>query len=122
FLAQATNTPMSIPHQAAVIGVLLVTSKGAAGVAGAGLIVLPTTLSSRGPIPVASIALLLGIHRFMGEAISVTNLIGNAVATIVVSRADGALDEARLQEVLDMRAAPPERTVVVDAGPTTGHV
>jgi aerobic C4-dicarboxylate transport protein len=122
FLAQATHTPMSIPHQAAVIGVLLITSKGAAGVAGAALIVLATTLSSLGTIPVASIALLLGIHRFMGEAISVTNLIGNAVATIVIAKSDGALDEARMLAVLGRRAEPVERAVAVDVGPTTGHV
>ena len=96
FLAQATNTPLTVTHQLAIIGVLLITSKGAAGVAGAALIVLAATLSSLGTIPMASISLILGIHRFMGEAISVTNLIGNAVATVVVSRWDGALDEDRL--------------------------
>ena len=122
FLAQATNTPMSITHQAAVIGVLLVTSKGAAGVAGAALIVLATTLSSLGTIPVASIALLLGIHRFMGEAISVTNLIGNAVATIVVSRADGALDEQRMAAILGARGPRAAPAVPVDVGSTAGHV
>jgi aerobic C4-dicarboxylate transport protein len=96
FLAQATNTPLDVMHQLALIGVLLITSKGAAGVAGAALIVLAATLSSLGTIPVASITLILGIHRFMGEAISITNLIGNAVATIVVSKWDGVLDEKRL--------------------------
>jgi aerobic C4-dicarboxylate transport protein len=103
FLAQATNTPLTVMHQLAIIGVLLITSKGAAGVAGAAFIVLAATLASLGTIPVASITLILGIHRFMGEAISITNLIGNAVATIVVSKWDGALDEKRLAAVLGGR-------------------
>jgi aerobic C4-dicarboxylate transport protein len=96
FLAQATNTPLTVIHQVALVGVLLITSKGAAGVAGVAIVVLAATLASLGTVPVASITLILGIHRFMGEAISITNLIGNAVATIVVSKWEGALDEARL--------------------------
>jgi aerobic C4-dicarboxylate transport protein len=99
FLAQATNTPLPVTRQLAIIGVLLITSKGAAGVAGAALIVLAATLGSLGTIPVAGITLILGVHRFMGEAISVTNLIGNAVAGIVVSRWEGALDPQRLLAV-----------------------
>jgi aerobic C4-dicarboxylate transport protein len=83
-----------------VLGVLLLTSKGAAGVAGAALIVLAATLSSIGTIPVASITLILGIHRFMGEAISITNLIGNAVATMVIARWEGALDMPRVRRIL----------------------
>jgi aerobic C4-dicarboxylate transport protein len=101
FLAQATNTHLTLVQQLGIIGVLLVTSKGAAGVAGAALIVLTATLSSLGTIPVASITLILGIHRFMGEAISLTNLIGNAVATIVVSKWERALDMKRLIRGLD---------------------
>jgi aerobic C4-dicarboxylate transport protein len=100
FLAQATNTHLSISQQLGILGVLLITSKGAAGVAGAAFIVLAATLSSLGTIPVASITLILGIHRFMGEAISMTNLVGNAVATIVVARWEGALDVARMKKVL----------------------
>jgi aerobic C4-dicarboxylate transport protein len=100
FLAQATNTHLSITHQLGILGVLLITSKGAAGVAGAAFIVLAATLSSLGTIPVASITLILGIHRFMGEAISMTNLVGNAVATIVVARWEGALDAAKMKRVL----------------------
>jgi aerobic C4-dicarboxylate transport protein len=100
FLAQATNTPLTIMHQLVIIAVLLITSKGAAGVTGAAFIVLAATLSSLGTIPVASIMLVLGVHRFMGEAISTTNLIGNAVATIVVARWEGALDAARMKKVL----------------------
>ncbi len=100
FLAQATNTPLSIMQQLGILGVLLIASKGAAGVAGAAFIVLAATLSSLGTIPVASITLVLGIHRFMGEAISMTNLVGNAVATIVVAKWEGALDVAKMKKVL----------------------
>jgi aerobic C4-dicarboxylate transport protein len=103
FLAQATNTPLGFLRQLAIIGVLLIASKGAAGVAGAAFIVLAATLASLGTVPVASITLILGIHRFMGEAMSITNLIGNAVATIVVSKWDGALDEGRLNAALGWR-------------------
>ena len=100
FLAQATNTPLSLMQQLGILGVLLIASKGAAGVAGAAFIVLAATLSSLGTIPVASITLILGIHRFMGEAISMTNLVGNAVATIVVAKWEGALDVAKMKKVL----------------------
>jgi aerobic C4-dicarboxylate transport protein len=103
FLAQATNTPLSVAQQAGIVAVLLLTSKGAAGVAGAAFVVLASTLSSLGTIPVASIALVLGIHRFMGEALAVTNLVGNSVATIVVAKWEGALDEERLRSRLDRR-------------------
>jgi len=96
FLAQATNTPLTVPMQLAILALLLITSKGAAGVAGAAFVVLAATLASLNTIPVASITLILGIHRFMGEAMSITNLIGNAVATIVVSKWDGALDRERM--------------------------
>jgi aerobic C4-dicarboxylate transport protein len=96
FLAQATNTPLSLPQQLGLILVLLLTSKGAAGVAGAALIALAATLSSTATIPVASIALILGIHRLMAEALTFVNVIGNCVATIVVAKWDGALDNATL--------------------------
>ena len=81
--------------------VLLLTSKGAAGVTGSGFIVLAATLASVGTIPVASIALILGVDRFMSEARALTNLIGNGVATIVVSKWEDALDEARMRQHLD---------------------
>ena len=100
FLAQATNTPMTLWQQLGLLAVLLLTSKGAAGVAGAAFVVLAATLSTAGTIPVASVALILGIHRLMSEGLTPTNLIGNAVATIVVSKWEGALDEARLHRVL----------------------
>jgi aerobic C4-dicarboxylate transport protein len=100
FLAQATNTPLPLGHQLAILAALLVTSKGAAGVAGAAFIVLAATLSSLGTIPVSSITLILGIHRFMGEAISTTNLVGNTVATIVIAKWEGALDVERMRSRL----------------------
>ena len=101
FLAQATNTPLTVTRQIGLVAVLLLTSKGAAGVAGAAFVVLASTLSTIGTIPVASIALVLGIHRFMGEAMAVTNLVGNSVATIVIARWEGALDEPRMRRHLD---------------------
>jgi aerobic C4-dicarboxylate transport protein len=101
FLAQATNTPLDITHQVGLLTVLLLTSKGAAGVAGAAFVVLAATLSTAGTIPVASVALVLGIHRLMSEGLTPTNLIGNAVATIVVAKWEGALDEERLWSTLN---------------------
>ena len=93
FLAQATNTDLTLWQQLGILGVLLLTSKGAAGVTGSGFITLAATLASTGTIPVASIALILGIDRFMSEARALTNLIGNGVATVVISKSEGALNE-----------------------------
>jgi aerobic C4-dicarboxylate transport protein len=101
FLAQATNTPLSLGQELGLIAVLLLTSKGAAGVTGSGFIVLAATLSSVGTIPVASIALILGVDRFMSEGRALTNLVGNGVATIVVARWENALDVARMRQHLD---------------------
>jgi aerobic C4-dicarboxylate transport protein len=101
FLAQATNTELTLWHQLGIIAVLLLTSKGAAGVTGSGFIVLAATLSSVGTIPVASIALILGVDRFMSEARALTNLIGNGVATVVVAKWENALDEKRMHQMLD---------------------
>lgn len=101
FLAQATNTPLELGHQIALLVVLLLTSKGAAGVSGAAFVVLAATLSSIGTIPVTSVALILGIHRLMAEGLVPTNLVGNAVATLVVSKWEGALDTRQLQAELD---------------------
>jgi aerobic C4-dicarboxylate transport protein len=101
FLAQATNTPLGIGQQLGLLAVLLLTSKGAAGVAGAAFVVLAATLSTTGTIPVASVALVLGVHRLMSEGLTPTNLIGNAVATIVVAKWEGALDKDKLRRVLD---------------------
>jgi aerobic C4-dicarboxylate transport protein len=104
-------------QQLGILAVLLITSKGAAGVAGTAFIVLAATLSSLGTIPVASITLVLGIHRFMGEAISLTNLIGNAVATIVVAKWEHALDVEKMNSVLapDERGLKPATTLVRNA-------
>ena len=100
FIAQATNTPFGLQRQLALLAILLLTSKGSAGVAGAALIVLAGTISATGVIPVAGVALVLGIHRFMGEAMAVTNLIGNGVATIVVGKWCGQVNEVRLADGL----------------------
>ena len=97
FLAQATNTHLTLGHQITLLLVLLLTSKGAAGVAGAAFVVLAATLGSTGAIPVASIALVLGIHRLMAEALTFVNVVGNAVATIVVARWEKAVDLERLK-------------------------
>jgi aerobic C4-dicarboxylate transport protein len=90
FIAQATDTPLDFIQQLALLAVLMLTSKGAAAVTGGGFIVLAATLSSTGTVPVAGLALLLGVDRFMSEARAITNLIGNAVATVVVARWEGA--------------------------------
>jgi aerobic C4-dicarboxylate transport protein len=101
FIAQATNTPMTLTQQITLLAVLLLTSKGAAGVTGSGFIVLAATLSAVGGVPVAGLALILGIDRFMSEARALTNLIGNGVATVVVGRMTGDLDVARLHRQLN---------------------
>jgi aerobic C4-dicarboxylate transport protein len=101
FLAQATNVPLAISQQIGLLLVLLVTSKGAAGVAGAAFIVLAATLSAHQTIPVTSVALILGIHRFMSQGLTPTNFIGNAVATIVVSKWERSLDETRMAATLN---------------------
>jgi aerobic C4-dicarboxylate transport protein len=101
FLAQATNTPLDIEHQIGLLLILLLTSKGAAGVAGAAFVVLAATLSAHGTIPVASVALVLGIHRLMSQGLTPTNLLGNAVATIVMSKWEGALDDKTMHQVLN---------------------
>jgi aerobic C4-dicarboxylate transport protein len=100
FLAQATNTPLDLMQQIGLLAVLLLTSKGAAGVAGAAFVVLAATLSTVGSIPVSSVALILGVHRLLSEGLTPTNLIGNAVATLVISKWEGDLDEAQMQAVL----------------------
>ena len=100
FIAQATNTQMDITHQITLLLVLLISSKGAAGVTGSGFIVLAATLSAVGHVPVAGLALILGIDRFMSEARALTNLVGNGVASIVVAKWCGQLDEQTLKTEL----------------------
>jgi aerobic C4-dicarboxylate transport protein len=101
FVAQATNTPMTFTQELTLLGVLLLTSKGAAGVTGSGFIVLAATLSAVGHVPVAGLALILGIDRFMSEARALTNLVGNGVATVVVGTWCGEVDRDRMKRVLN---------------------
>ena len=113
FIAQATDTTMDITHQITLLLVLLVASKGAAGVTGSGFIVLAATLSAVGHLPVAGLALILGIDRFMSEARALTNLVGNAVATVVVAKWVKEMDNDKLASELASGGAP-----LVDARPT----
>ncbi|MBI6750980.1 dicarboxylate/amino acid:cation symporter [Pseudomonas syringae] len=123
FIAQATNTHMDITHQITLLLVLLLSSKGAAGVTGSGFIVLAATLSAVGHLPVAGLALILGIDRFMSEARALTNLVGNAVATVVVAKWVGELDTDKLQSELTSGGSAiletrPEDDLGVAEGPT----
>ncbi|WEK32219.1 MAG: dicarboxylate/amino acid:cation symporter [Candidatus Pseudomonas phytovorans] len=113
FIAQATDTTMDITHQITLLLVLLVASKGAAGVTGSGFIVLAATLSAVGHLPVAGLALILGIDRFMSEARALTNLVGNAVATVVVAKWVNEMDNDKLASELASGGAP-----LVDTRPT----
>lgn len=108
FIAQATNVPLSLGQQLTVLGILLLTSKGAAAVTGGGFITLAATLSSLQTVPVAGLALLLGVDRFMSEARAITNLIGNGVATVVIAKWDNGLDVARMNRILS--GAEPDAT------------
>ena len=107
FIAQATNVHLDLAQQLGILAVLLLTSKGAAGVTGSGFIVLAATLSTVGTIPVAGVALILGIDRFMSEARALTNVIGNGVATLVVAKWCHALDTETLHRQL-LAGPPPE--------------
>ena len=100
FIAQATGVHLSLGDQLLLLGVAMISSKGAAGVTGAGFITLAATLSVMPSVPVAGMALILGIDRFMSECRAITNFIGNAVATIVVARWEGALDKDALDLAL----------------------
>ena len=101
FIAQATNTPMDLTQQLTLLAVLMLTSKGAAGVTGSGFIVLAATLSTVGTLPVAGLALILGIDRFMSEARALTNVIGNGVATLVIAKWTGELDVVTMRRELN---------------------
>lgn len=107
YVAQATDTHLTLGQKLSLLGVLLVTSKGAAAVTGGGFVTLAATLSATGEIPVAGLSLLLGVDRFMSEARALTNLAGNAVATAVVARWEGALDQERARDVLDRATRDP---------------
>ncbi|WP_426011255.1 dicarboxylate/amino acid:cation symporter [Caulobacter sp. DWR2-3-1b2] len=100
FLAQATNTHLSVYQMGALLGVAMLTSKGASGVTGAGFITLAATLAVVPDIPIAALAVLVGVDRFMSECRALTNLVGNGVATLVVARWEGALDRDRLEREL----------------------
>jgi aerobic C4-dicarboxylate transport protein len=95
FIAQAFGVDLTIPQQLTVLGVLMITSKGAAGVTGSGFIVLASTLSAMRVVPVEGVAIVLGVDRFMSEARAITNLIGNGAATLVVARSEHAFDDAK---------------------------
>lgn len=115
FIAQATGITLSLGDQLALLAVAMISSKGAAGVTGAGFITLAATLSIVPSVPVAGLALILGIDRFMSECRALTNFMGNAVATIVVARWEGALDAGQLQAALVQGAqTPPAAPVEMD--------
>jgi aerobic C4-dicarboxylate transport protein len=100
FLAQATNTPLTLTQELGILAIAMITSKGASGVTGAGFVTLAATLAIVPDIPIQSLAILLGIDKFMSECRALTNLIGNGVATIVISRWEGELDRQKLHEAL----------------------
>jgi aerobic C4-dicarboxylate transport protein len=105
FVAQATNTPLDVLDQLVILGVLLLTSKGSAGVAGAGFVTLAATLTTFPAIPLVGLVLLLGVDRFLNEARAVTNLIGNGIATIAIAKWEGAFDQAQAQRTAQEDAA-----------------
>ena len=110
FLAQATNTPLSFGQELTLLAILLLTSKGAAGVAGAALVVLAATLAALGTIPAAGIALIVGIHRVLAEALTFVNVVGNCIATIVIAKWDNALDTQKLFAAVGVRPSNGVRT------------
>ncbi|KAA2238249.1 dicarboxylate/amino acid:cation symporter [Salinarimonas soli] len=116
FLAQATNTPLTLTQELTILAVAMLTSKGASGVTGAGFVTLAATLSIVPDIPIQALAILVGIDKFMSECRALTNLVGNAVATLVVARWEGALDAGRLTREL---AGGPGRGTT-DAAPMAG--
>jgi aerobic C4-dicarboxylate transport protein len=100
FLAQATNTPLSIGQELGILAIAMITSKGASGVTGAGFVTLAATLAIVPDIPIQSLAILLGIDKFMSECRALTNLVGNGVATVVISRWEGELDVTQLKAAM----------------------
>ena len=118
FVSQATNTPLSLSQQLGLLGLAIITSKGSAAITGGGFVTLAATLSAFPAVPLAGLALLIGIDRFMSEARALTNLIGNGVATVVVAKWEGALDVKRMHRLLNGEAvddadAQPEPVVLV---------
>ncbi|WP_020666469.1 C4-dicarboxylate transporter DctA [Amycolatopsis nigrescens] len=108
FIAQATDTPLSLGMQLALVGVMILTSKGSAGVTGAGFVILAATLSTTGTVPAAGIMLIFGIDKFMSECRALVNFCGNALASLVIARWEGVLDVARVRRRLD---GSPDETV-----------
>ena len=117
FLAQATNTPLSLGQEATLLGVAMLTSKGASGVAGAGFITLAATLAVIPGLPITALALLVGVDRFMSACRALTNFIGNGVGTLVIARWEGDLDRERLTAELN-RGPGPEAGVVLVGTPS----
>ncbi|WP_223459364.1 MULTISPECIES: dicarboxylate/amino acid:cation symporter [unclassified Pseudomonas] len=115
FIAQATNTPLTLTDQLIVLAVLMFTSKGSAGVSGSGFIILAATLASLGNIPVSGMVLLLGVDRFMSEARAITNTIGNGVGCLAIAKWVGALDTAKLKQAMDGEEETVEEAVVAKA-------
>jgi len=118
FVAQATNTDLTLTQELTILLVAMLTSKGASGITGAGFITLAATLAVVPTIPVAGMALILGIDRFMSEARALTNFIGNGVATVVVSKWENELDSKRMDDVLSGRVSVGDISAA-DAGPGT---
>ena len=116
FIAQALGIELSLKEELTLLAVLLLASKGAAGVTGSGFVTLAATLATIPTIPVAGIALILGVDRFMSEARALTNLVGNSVATIVVAKWEGALDMQRLHAELDQPTVIEEEPFLPDDG------
>jgi len=103
FLAQVFNIQLSIGQELTIIGVLLLTSKGAAGVTGSGFIVLASTLAAIKIIPIEGLALLIGVDRFMSEGRAIINFIGNSVATVIIAKNEKAIDEKTYRKVVEKR-------------------
>ncbi len=120
FLAQATNTHLTFTQEATLLGVAMLTSKGASGVTGAGFITLAATLAVVPDIPIRALAILVGVDRFMSECRALTNLVGNGVATLVVARWEKALDRDRLAE--ELRRGPSPLTTPALAGPVAAEL
>jgi aerobic C4-dicarboxylate transport protein len=105
FLAQATGVDLTLMQQLGLLGILLVTSKGGAGVAGSAIVVLVSTLAATGTVPVAAVGLILGVHRLLSSAFVAVNILGNALATIVIAQWEGAVDQAMLKSGLAQPSA-----------------
>ena len=103
FLAQVFNVPLSLAQELSIIGILIITSKGAAGVTGSGFLVLASTLTAMKVVPIEGLALLIGVDRFMSEARAITNMIGNTVATVVIAKSEKAIDLPLYRKVVEGR-------------------